>query len=768
MIITCEECNTSFKLDESLLKPSGSKLRCSKCGHIFVAYPSPSDEISAPEPEEKTPPAAGETAEAAAAPETASEAQAETETETETESGPQTEAETEPSAPAEDEESLFEEDAAAAGTGPVAETAAEKDAAPVEDFDLSDLDLSTPETEIEEESAAVEDFDLSDLEQDLVMESDTEVSRPPEEASAAEPPEGEAEDDGGDFDLESLLEESDTDAAEMQEEEPLLEFEMGDEAEPSEETTEETDKTLDLSDLGDLDLDLEEDEASPRFEMEEDESQDEELELDLDFDLEEAPATTQEAAPETEAESLDLPDLEETIEMASPPSADSTTAEETSDINVGLEMENGSEAAAVAKETPEDAEDEDLEDLDFELDMEFEAETEEADAAPDEAVEGVEDLDMSEIEAMLGDTAEDVGLAEPGDEDLDDQVQVEKWKEKPADADLEETAEIDLTDLNLDEEEKGLTEEEELDLELELEAKPDTEAAQEEDAAAEPSAVEEEEEEEESFLEMETGDAELDRTSGEGDIQLEFDIDDEEEADAGTTEEVMEKSDVPLSEMATVGTDTVPGAPLKEPKKVKKSKKPKKPKKKTSIGRRSAALPIGVVLLVIVAAAAAVIVLDRFKIQIPYVTDAFRQIPYVEQIMQPASRQGGEITTLDIGSKFIENSSHGKLFIITGTVKNDYPQNRRHIQMSGKLYAKGKKLVKSETVYAGNLLSDKELSEMTRDAIAAHLSKPNGDRNSNAAVKPGQQIPFMVVFAELPPDLEEFTIEVAGSSPVAQ
>ena len=39
MIITCQECNSSFNLDESLLKPTGSKVRCSKCHKIFVAYP---------------------------------------------------------------------------------------------------------------------------------------------------------------------------------------------------------------------------------------------------------------------------------------------------------------------------------------------------------------------------------------------------------------------------------------------------------------------------------------------------------------------------------------------------------------------------------------------------------------------------------------------------------------------------------------------------------------------------------------------------------
>lgn len=41
MIITCKECSTSFNLDDSLVKESGSKCSCSVCKHIFMAYPLP-------------------------------------------------------------------------------------------------------------------------------------------------------------------------------------------------------------------------------------------------------------------------------------------------------------------------------------------------------------------------------------------------------------------------------------------------------------------------------------------------------------------------------------------------------------------------------------------------------------------------------------------------------------------------------------------------------------------------------------------------------
>ncbi len=39
MIIKCEKCRTKFNLDESLLNKEGSKVRCSLCRHVFMAYP---------------------------------------------------------------------------------------------------------------------------------------------------------------------------------------------------------------------------------------------------------------------------------------------------------------------------------------------------------------------------------------------------------------------------------------------------------------------------------------------------------------------------------------------------------------------------------------------------------------------------------------------------------------------------------------------------------------------------------------------------------
>ncbi|KPA17729.1 MscS mechanosensitive ion channel, partial [Candidatus Magnetomorum sp. HK-1] len=46
MRVECQTCNTRFKLDDSLIKKDGTKVRCSKCKEIITVYPE--DEKTAP------------------------------------------------------------------------------------------------------------------------------------------------------------------------------------------------------------------------------------------------------------------------------------------------------------------------------------------------------------------------------------------------------------------------------------------------------------------------------------------------------------------------------------------------------------------------------------------------------------------------------------------------------------------------------------------------------------------------------------------------
>ncbi len=43
MIVQCDACNAKFKLDDSKVKPTGVKVRCTKCQNVFVVTPPPEE-----------------------------------------------------------------------------------------------------------------------------------------------------------------------------------------------------------------------------------------------------------------------------------------------------------------------------------------------------------------------------------------------------------------------------------------------------------------------------------------------------------------------------------------------------------------------------------------------------------------------------------------------------------------------------------------------------------------------------------------------------
>jgi len=144
------------------------------------------------------------------------------------------------------------------------------------------------------------------------------------------------------------------------------------------------------------------------------------------------------------------------------------------------------------------------------------------------------------------------------------------------------------------------------------------------------------------------------------------------------------------------------------------------------------------------------------------------KIPFISNLVKPAVQDEAgnlKIIAFDIANKFIDNHTSGKLFIISGKVKNGYSGTRSFIRVTGKLYAKESVLSKTSTVYCGNVLSDQDLLNMDMNLINKRLLTPLGDNKSNINVKPDKLLQFMIVFPAIPDNIKEYTVEVAGSSP---
>jgi len=342
----------------------------------------------------------------------------------------------------------------------------------------------------------------------------------------------------------------------------------------------------------------------------------------------------------------------------------------------------------------------------------------------------------------------------------------------PSSAGSEELDELDLSDLeeilDLDD---PMTEEEsvpdDIELELDMDTEPELVKATEADEAEDLDGVDLSEIEKMLEVEEET---EAKEEPLEKDLELELDmeeapedssqvevyeldeaddtVDEPEALEAAATEEMEPEFEVGESEEEDqIEEDVVDEELLAEETTPAKEKRISKPL---------------VVLLILALLAGGTygtyVLLDFMNIEIPFISDYFKP-----KVVDPAGSL--KIDTLDVNSKFLLNVKDGKLFVITGRVKNGYSDVRSFISINGRLYKKGKILAQTETVFCGNILSDIELSNIELEAIKKRLSNRFGDNKSNMQIKPGGELPFMLIFSNLPEDLEEFSIEVGGSTP---
>ncbi len=868
MIITCESCSTSFNLDESLLKPAGSKVRCSNCKTVFMAYPPSSSPSSLTGNREDTggghrhPPGEGgnsggggqhpfgEAVAVATAeqpgdvavsdevlPEKLMEMDEDAiaqmlkldETLLDTDEAPSPDA-----APADGDAMLdlpldldlnFEGDGADAtggvekidlseleqvlGEDDVPPGAEERDAEPELKLAIDEDDeVGVPAEPAED---AVEEIDLSELEQaldeDEILPSAAAEGSEPELSLALDADEamdqplepGPEDDQGADFsELEAALAESeepappDEDAAETI---SGLQLDM-DEHRQEDVSAVDVEDEIDLSELEQALEGLEEGPSADPDESGRDTALDE---ADLDFGM--GPAEETAEMPPDSAEEIGLSELEQVLgEDDVPPAAEGSSggdgqdeqletgaddtqeldlseledalaetgegsalidvADEGEDLSLELALDAADEpgalpdadnrAAAVETVDPGDFEkpldiddpDDDLPDLSLELE-------EETETAAEGGGEVQEEIDLSDIEELL---ESDRGFAAAAVEP----ALAEETEEGEEGIDISEIEEVLTGSPESGEEGVESEADEDLDLDFDIGEEPVAEESAQEAFFPEDASDFEFEEDD---IEIADADAEADISQEEEELEtVSADADEPVVAetvggespaasggftDSGASEGV--STEMPAAAMTTAGTAAASVAPARTV-------------RRGGVGR----LLLWIVVLLLLVAGGYVAYSffpGKHIAGIPKLGEL--NIPYVSPLFQ-TSRQVDpgnlQIKTVGVTSRFVDNAKAGRLFVISGKVINRYPEPRRNIKIVGRLFAKGKKLVQTRNVMGGVVVSDLELSRLDAGQIAKRLS------GRGPALKPGQSQPFMIVFSNLPDNLEEFTIEVAGST----
>ncbi len=650
-----------------------------------------------------------------------------------------------------------------------------------DELDLSDLDLESDDVPAKE-TASVDESE--DLDLDLQFDIDAESTQDDEMSAADIALEETDELDLSDLDLESDDAPAEETVSADESENPDLDLQFDIDAESTQDdemsaadiALEETDE-LDLSDL-----DLESDDAPAEETVSADESENPDLDLQFDIDAESTQddeMSTADMAVE-ETDELDLSDLD--LESDDVPAKETASVDDSEDLNLGLDLESETIAGSAENISDEldlsdleeiidsdlaEPDDNALEELELDLENNDDQEILAADAT--DSAEDDDQLDFSDLESMLqsGDTPEASAEVDDADEpdlqfDIDETVAdvVDSSASEDADdADREDS----LLDIEKMLEENEDTADEDVNAPLELDTALEDISKEEDELELDFDLESELQEKEDLLVGSAAADEQLesnlltsDQAGNEG---VEFT--EEEFQGAVTTDEFA--TDELLGTSDTRNRSDVPPAAANPP----AAMMPKSRSKK----------PVLVALLLLFLAGGILIVPNMLgiripyisDIKIPYISDLDIRIPYLSDKLNPKEKDvAGNLKIIPLGgtinARFVSDAQGKQRFVIHGKIKNDYDHPRSFIKVTGKIYQKGGKLVKTETVYCGNLLSDSELIGMNILAINKRLHNRFGDKRSNLKVKTGKSIPFMIVFDKLPENLDEYTVEVDGSS----
>ena len=176
--------------------------------------------------------------------------------------------------------------------------------------------------------------------------------------------------------------------------------------------------------------------------------------------------------------------------------------------------------------------------------------------------------------------------------------------------------------------------------------------------------------------------------------------------------------------------------------------------------RRPHLLPILLVILLILIGASAAIFL-----WIPEL------IPDSLSMLKPAKKQ--EIADMGVRrlsfktvtGSFVDSKNSGNLFVIRGLVTNEYPKSRSFILIKGSILDEKGQVVKRKMAYAGNNFKEEEIKSLPLEKINDSMKNRYGMGRKNVNIAPGANIPFTIVFENLPKNLSEFTVEAVSSSP---
>ena len=105
------------------------------------------------------------------------------------------------------------------------------------------------------------------------------------------------------------------------------------------------------------------------------------------------------------------------------------------------------------------------------------------------------------------------------------------------------------------------------------------------------------------------------------------------------------------------------------------------------------------------------------------------------------------------------------ILVLQGRIRNDFNHPVSRVRLRGTLKDSKGEVLNERRAPAGNLVSESDLKTLPMTEILAKLSPIDGAGGANLGIAPGAEVPFMLVFDNIPPNLFEYVIDPVGWEP---
>jgi len=123
------------------------------------------------------------------------------------------------------------------------------------------------------------------------------------------------------------------------------------------------------------------------------------------------------------------------------------------------------------------------------------------------------------------------------------------------------------------------------------------------------------------------------------------------------------------------------------------------------------------------------------------------------------------LTFKEVSGSFVQSEVAGRRFIVRGRIINNYPEPRSYILVKAEILDEKGQVIRRKLAYTGNVYTENEVKKMPMAEIDKILKNRLGRNKMNFNIKPNTEVPFMVIFENLPQNLSEFSVEAVSSSP---